>query len=81
MAHLSLVSHLKETEAAIPWSEILTSAPVWSVVVTNFFFLASPEGINLSLPRYFKEVLGLSLAEVRHTHTHTHTHTISWPVP
>ena len=38
--------------------------PVWSVVITNFFFFAVVKGTVLNLPIFIKEVLDFTITEV-----------------
>ena len=49
---------------AIPWTKILTSVPVWSVMITNFFFFAFVRPITLILPLFVKETLDFTISEV-----------------
>jgi len=53
----------KKSEVAIPWSKITTSVPLWSVMITCFFFHATSKGIVLTLPIFIKEVLDFSITE------------------
>jgi len=53
----------QKSKVAIPWAKILTSVPVWSVMITNFFFFAASKGIALTLPLFIREVLDFSITE------------------
>jgi len=53
----------QESKVSIPWCKILTCIPVWSVVISNFFFFAGMKGIKVTLPLYIKEALGSSITE------------------
>ncbi|XP_046436871.1 sialin-like [Daphnia pulex] len=47
----------------IPWGKMLRSVPVWSIIITNFFFFAVVKGIVLNLPIYVKDVLDFTVTE------------------
>nr|CAH0105935.1 unnamed protein product [Daphnia galeata] len=53
----------KRTKKVIPWSKILLSIPVWSVVTTNFFFFAATKGTVINLPLFIRDVLDFSVTE------------------
>ncbi|EFX89865.1 hypothetical protein DAPPUDRAFT_309475 [Daphnia pulex] len=56
-------SSSKKTNNAIPWSKILRSIPVWSVIITNFFFFAATKGTVINLPLFIRDVLDFSITE------------------
>jgi ACS family sodium-dependent inorganic phosphate cotransporter len=49
------------TRSAIPWKRILTSAPVWAIVITNSCFNWSFYLLLAWLPSYLKHTFGVSL--------------------
>ena len=59
------VFNLKQKRRVIPWVKMLRSVPVWSVVITNFFFFAVGKGIVLNLPIYVRDVLDFTVTEVK----------------
>ncbi|XP_045027408.1 sialin-like [Daphnia magna] len=56
-------SQTSKKRRVIPWAKILCSVPVWSVVVTNFFFFAVVKGIVLNLPIFVRDVLDFTVTE------------------
>lgn len=56
-------SQTSKKRRVIPWAKILRSVPVWSVVVTNFFFFAVVKGIVLNLPIFVRDVLDFTVTE------------------
>ena len=56
---------LQETKVSVPWRKIFSSIPVWSVVMTNFFFYAAMKGIKVNLPLYIRETLDFTIEEVK----------------
>jgi len=53
----------QKCQTSIPWSDILTSVPVWAAMVTNFFFHATSMGITMTLPLFIGEVLDFTITE------------------
>ena len=60
-----MLFNLKQKRRVIPWVKMLRSVPVWSVVITNFFFFAVGKGIVLNLPIYVRDVLDFTVTEVK----------------
>ncbi|KAI9555754.1 hypothetical protein GHT06_018269 [Daphnia sinensis] len=60
---LSFQSQISTKRRIIPWAKMLRSVPVWSVVVTNFFFFAVVKGIVLNLPIFVRDVLDFTVTE------------------
>ncbi|KAK4022974.1 hypothetical protein OUZ56_008416 [Daphnia magna] len=56
-------SQTSKKRRVIPWAKMLRSVPVWSVVVTNFFFFAVVKGIVLNLPIFVRDVLDFTVTE------------------
>lgn len=60
----SKTHHRAESGSKIPWKKILTSLPVWAIVVNNFTFHYALYVLMNWLPTYFELGLKLSLREM-----------------
>ena len=67
---LHFLSQLSTSAGYIPWRAILTSGPLWAIVVAHFSYNWTFYTLLTLLPTYMKEVLGFSIQQVRAT-SHT----------
>jgi len=53
-----------EKSTKVPWRAILTSVPVWALVIAHFGHIWGFYTLLFQLPTYFRTVLGLELKKV-----------------
>ncbi|XP_017320087.1 sialin [Ictalurus punctatus] len=59
----SLKKELSPTSAYIPWPSILTSVPLWAIVVAHFSYNWTFYTLLTLLPTYMNDILGFSIKE------------------
>ena len=65
--HDNLFNPNSNSNQKIPWRSILTSVPVWALVVTHFGQNWGYYTLLTQMPRYFQQVLRFDLKEVNLT--------------
>ncbi|KAF5910114.1 Elongation factor 1-alpha 1 [Clarias magur] len=59
----SLKKELSPSSAYIPWSSILTSLPLWAIVIAHFSYNWTFYTLLTLLPTYMNDILGFSIKE------------------
>ena len=62
---LCLLLQLSPTVDHIPWGSILTSVPLWAIVVAHFSYNWTFYTLLTLLPTYMSNILGFSIQQVR----------------
>ena len=52
---------------ALPWSDILSSSPVWAIVCGHFGACWGYYTLFTGMPTYFKDVLDFDIEQVEYT--------------
>lgn len=60
----SCVYQLSVSAHNIPWRAIVTSKPLWAIVVAHFSFNWTFYTLLTLLPTYMKDILGFSIQQV-----------------
>lgn len=61
---LNLIKYFNEQRLPVPWRSIVTSAPVWAIVITHTCSVFGFATIVTQLPTYMKYILNFNIKEV-----------------
>lgn len=76
------MSQLASSAGHIPWGAIVTSIPLWAIVVAHFSYNWTFYTLLTLLPTYMNDVLGFSIQQVRSLNCQIHvciSETFKWP--
>lgn len=59
-----LVAQLSTSAGSIPWRAIVTSTPLWAIVVAHFSYNWTFYTLLTLLPTYMSDILGFSIQQV-----------------
>lgn len=59
------MSQLSTSAGYIPWRAIVTSGPLWAIVVAHFSYNWTFYTLLTLLPTYMNDILGFSIQQVR----------------